>query len=277
MFEIDILKDAIHGDKLADMADVSINAPKKSRGIVFFEEKAFEESMIIFCKTDFLQTLFNNLKDCKVPHVLITHNSDQLINEDVYNTRPDCIKRWYAENVDYETPDLIPIPLGVERPDGMGYSADMSILRDQMREEKKFKNLVYTCHNKYTNRAVRGVVSELHISRPWITHDEYGVRFNHYIDQVYNHMFTLCPRGNGYDTHRLWECLYLGNIPVTDNVYINRVFAKTLPIILIDDWSKFNLMSLMSACQNISNVNLEPLKIDYWINLIKKDFDEIKK
>ena len=29
-------------------------------------------------------------------------------------------------------------------------------------------------------------------------------------------MFCACPKGNGVDTYRFWEALYLGTIPIVD-------------------------------------------------------------
>ena len=29
-----------------------------------------------------------------------------------------------------------------------------------------------------------------------------------------NYMFVICPEGNGIDTHRMWEALYLRTIPI---------------------------------------------------------------
>ena len=33
--------------------------------------------------------------------------------------------------------------------------------------------------------------------------------------EVARHRFALCPPGNGFDTHRVYEALQLGAIPVT--------------------------------------------------------------
>jgi hypothetical protein len=44
-----------------------------------------------------------------------------------------------------------------------------------------------------------------------------GQNYENYIDNIYNHKFVICPEGNGIDTHRFWESLYLGVIPVIIN------------------------------------------------------------
>lgn len=43
----------------------------------------------------------------------------------------------------------------------------------------------------------------------------------------------LCPRGNGWDTHRVWEALYLGVIPVLLHSPIDKVY-EGLPVLYVD-------------------------------------------
>ena len=57
-------------------------------------------------------------------------------------------------------------------------------------------------------------------------------------------MFVICPPGNGIDTHRFWEALYLKTIPIIEKNEISRFLKKAgFPILLLDKWtdlSKFN-------------------------------------
>lgn len=48
--------------------------------------------------------------------------------------------------------------------------------------------------------------------------------------------FVLCPEGNGVDTHRLWEVLYMGGVPVVkSNPALNEIFER-LPIVVLSNW-----------------------------------------
>ena len=40
------------------------------------------------------------------------------------------------------------------------------------------------------------------------------VRYERYWKTITDHQFVLAPHGNGQDTHRLWEVLALGAVPV---------------------------------------------------------------
>ena len=49
--------------------------------------------------------------------------------------------------------------------------------------------------------------------------------------------FVLCPEGNGIDTHRLWETLYMGGVPVVKrNPYINDL-TSALPVVQVNSWT----------------------------------------
>ena len=46
--------------------------------------------------------------------------------------------------------------------------------------------------------------------------------------------YVISPRGNGIDTHRVWEALYLGVIPVAERSALTGLYSP-LPILLVDD------------------------------------------
>lgn len=53
------------------------------------------------------------------------------------------------------------------------------------------------------------------------------------------HMFVLCPRGNGLDTHRFWEALCRGSIPIVKKSQWSQYFAGLgLPMLEVEDLSR---------------------------------------
>jgi len=93
-----------------------------------------------------------------------------------------------------------------------------------------------------------------------------------YLDNIYNHKFILSPRGNGIDTHRKWEALYLKTIPIEVR-NINNTFYEDLPICFVDDWSDITEEFLNSEYDRITNSewNLEKLNMNYWVKKIKSN------
>jgi hypothetical protein len=84
--------------------------------------------------------------------------------------------------------------------------------------------------------------------------------------------FVVCPEGNGIDTHRLWETLYMGGIPVVLKHPKLDQLTQSLPVLVIRDWSEildidFLESSWAEIVSKLWNPNL--LSSKFWINLIK--------
>jgi hypothetical protein len=53
--------------------------------------------------------------------------------------------------------------------------------------------------------------------------------------------FCICPEGNGADTHRLWECLYLKVVPIVVNSQFTKLLIKyNIPMVIIEKWDDFD-------------------------------------
>ena len=70
----------------------------------------------------------------------------------------------------------------------------------------------------------------------WANVDEKRVDYNHFLLNLANHKFIVCPRGNAIDCHRNWEVLYMRRVPVmkTDPYLIELV--KDLPVLWVSDY-----------------------------------------
>ena len=42
------------------------------------------------------------------------------------------------------------------------------------------------------------------------------LKFHDYIKKLNDYKFVLCPRGKGTDTHRFWEILLVGSVPIVE-------------------------------------------------------------
>jgi hypothetical protein len=59
-----------------------------------------------------------------------------------------------------------------------------------------------------------------------------------YLRNLRTHSLVVCPEGNGIDTHRLWETIYMGGTPVIlRNNYLPSIL-NSLPVIQLDDWDQ---------------------------------------
>ena len=97
-----------------------------------------------------------------------------------------------------------------------------------------------------------------------------------------NHSATslgvACPRGNGMDTHRLWETFYVGSIPiVTQGEYPRALLEGSgLPYLTIADWGELSNPSTIEGLERIASekgFELERLRLDYWQQKLSSFFE----
>jgi hypothetical protein len=82
---------------------------------------------------------------------------------------------------------------------------------------------------------------------------------------VYNHKFVISPEGNGIDTVRTWECLYMGTIPI-EKRNINNQFFTDLPICFVNTWEEITEDFLNQEYERIKNATwkMQMLTFEYW-------------
>jgi len=141
--------------------------------------------------------------------------------------------KWYGCNM-LPSRKTASLPLGLENP-GMWNRTDFHhIYESRIRHKTR---LLYTYFEVDTNRASR--TSALHALQQhgFLTRGE-RLSWNEYISQLGEYKFCACPQGNGIDTHRLWECLYLGVMPVVEKIPQMYTWYADLPILWVDSFEQ---------------------------------------
>jgi hypothetical protein len=66
-----------------------------------------------------------------------------------------------------------------------------------------------------------------------------------YVTSLASYKFCICPEGNGTDTHRFWESLFLETIPIVVRTPLTeQIYRSGIPCVLIDSWDTFDSNSL---------------------------------
>jgi hypothetical protein len=234
--------------------------------------RAYKNNSLIFCKTDYVYVLFNEIKNDKNKYTLITHQSDYEINEEVFSRKPNCIKNWFAQNVNYNHPNLIPIPIGIENHHGPSkgkYIDSEVLLKYEIEEEYNKNNLLYSNFNQ-RNHPERPNWAEQIQSLGFKIENERKSFFN-YVNDLKNSYFSASPRGNGIDCHRTWESLYYDCIPIVQKHFIYDSFDA--PIIQIEKSSDLthDLLNDLKLKYKNKTVHFDKkiLTINYWHDKIK--------
>lgn len=215
---------------------------------------------IYFVKTDYIDYFFNSKLLPKEKFKLITHNSDFCINSDhAPYLEYRFLVNWFAQNVDFQHEKLIPIPIGIANeqwPHG-----NIETLQSVIDKNYKKKQLMYANFNISTNPRQREYCLQ-HVESQYV---ESNTPFETYLEHTAEAYFSICPLGNGIDSHRIWESLYLKTVPIAEQTY-NISYLKrkyNLPIVLINDWSDISNLDLNSNTyiNLISNFNPDILLI----------------
>ena len=268
----------INGNRFSWMADFSIDFDNPTLTIDLYKSNA-----IVFCKTDLLEHFFKFIQLSNRKYILITHMSDYPINEYRFKLAPGNIVKWFAENALYEDDRLVPIPIGIENHWGNQkgkftnhewFEHNSDVLAASVKKDELYCNW-----NPDTNREVRvPIIQSLEKTGLPIV-KESGLSFESYCVSMSSYKWVVCPPGNGADTHRLWEALYMGCYPITLESRIYRWYD--LPILQVKRWSDVTpeLLDEHDRKWNHKIWNekhkFDHLRMEWWENHIKEQFQNL--
>lgn len=221
-----------------------------------------------FCLDIFFRKVFPSIEK---NIVLVTHNCDDEIDSKYEKYLNDVrILKWYSVNVSIVHDKLVPIPIGIAN--SQWKHGDLNILEKVRNEHNRKENLVYKNFDIGTAPSRRTYV-DVATSRNGIYMSPVR-NYCEYLRELSRSMFSICPMGNGIDTHKMWESLYMGCIPVVAGCPHNDGF-KELPVIRIygdENWSLVTRKFLENhyAVMYDKTYDLSKLDVEYWKKRIKQ-------
>jgi len=237
---------------------------------------------IYYCHTHDVNDFFKSPP--KEDFVFISHNSDcMVIDEPKWYTErrrwnadpvlmPDNLIRWFGQNIGIKHDKIEALPVGIENREWFKRERKAQKMMSIIKKPKRDINLMYMNYNVRNNINERAATIPLFSNKQWVTYfnGKNGKSFNNYLDNIYNHKFVLSPIGGGFESHRLWETLYVGSIPIVRR-NINYSFFEDLPICFVDEWGDITEEFLESEYDRIINSdwNLDKLSMEYWLDKIK--------
>lgn len=267
--------DFIQGEKFTKICD-SVFAPNNKPDCNKLENTlklcCIKERNLVYTHTMYAKQLFDTIGKLNSEFIVVSHNCDENVNF----VPPENVIKWFTQNVEIEHPKVESIPIGLENNKWFPELKKKEKMLAKLKEPKQYKNLLYINHNITTFKG-RRLPYTLLGGKTWVTaHDgENGKGFDRYLDGIYNHKYVLCPRGNGLDTHRLWECLYMGSVPVVLKD-TNNWFYNDMPILYVNKWEEVTEELLEGMWPMFSYKSegfpdewKQKLNFEYWKNKIK--------
>jgi hypothetical protein len=254
-----MLESIIDGDFFRSICDISLGdeLPNKQHVIIYVD---------IELHKDALRFISDNTKKT---FTLVTHNSDLSINVDEV---PENLVRWYTQNLDCVHPRISPLPIGLENKKWHPMKKNVMKLALKNRENANRKKKALCQFNPVTFRQERQNLLSMVLNNNIYADPFYclnGVSFEVYADNLTRYEFCLCPRGNGIDTHRMWESILLGCIPIAKK-HITHFFDMEIPVVFIDSWLEVDAAFLEEKSKSINRELFETpiLTKTYWENKI---------
>jgi hypothetical protein len=254
-------EDFIDGDFFEGLFDFKISSRECLKKIKIDKPK------FIYTDTEYVFELFcflNDNEDINTPIVLISHNSDVTIESSKESVRfypslkedtfmscslPRQIKKWFSQNLNIKNNKVFKsIPIGLERKRWSDGEKHKFLDSCEGVFSVNKKNLLYANYNIQNNPEKRsGDINGIKrvLDRRYFGPQKYD--FSVYAIDIINSEYVLCPTGNGLDTHRAWETLYLGSYPIVEDNFCNRAIFKDLPVLFVEDFNSLSEEVLVSS------------------------------
>lgn len=262
--------------KLSFILNIDTNRKRYNDEIIQFNKffRLHDGVKVFVCKIDLIERDLERIRRLDHKVVLVTGNSDLPVDDKFLHKIPENVVCWYAQNALLNHPKIVPIPLGIEnhefanrRGHGVTYRSAgeklnlLSSIPDKVRSKFMYANFKIS-----TNPRHRQLLYDYIKNVPHIDLDEPVLTVAQFFDKLLEYKMVLCPIGNGIDTHRLWEVLYAGRVPVViryDNYPIYDLYSE-LPVIILDDINDLSDINLLEKAFSI--VTTSPRKralLDY--------------
>ncbi len=237
---------------------------------------------MIFCKIDEVPGFFERLRLTRKRVVLVTGEGDLPCDGFRQKFLPANVVRWFSTNVTAAHPRVSALPLGLGSPRS-GTTLRAGEIAERRQSCQPRDRWLYVNFRPDTNPAVRGPAFQFFQSHPgrgdWVTFQEPCQRGENagFLDDLIRHRFVACPPGNGVDTHRMWESLVAGAIPVVLRSTAVEPFAH-LPILFVKDYRELTRELLSEAFVRLQVPLQVPAEMhsEFWGEQIRRAGDGLR-
>jgi len=217
----------------------------KNRFIYIGRSKKINNKSFVFCYThllDNINDLIKTLNRLENPFKIVFHNSDRNFDSKhlILFEKIPLLQCIYTQNMNVVHEKVFPLPIGFANSQWThGNSKIHREVYDMPIEKTKE---IYFNFSKNTNKQKRNKCYDDIIKK--------GIKWNaslpyrEYLIELKRHKYAICPEGNGIDTHRFWECLYMNTIPICLKNTLTEYYKKYFPIIILNEWKELDIKKL---------------------------------
>jgi hypothetical protein len=257
----------LSGDAFADFSDFQFYPPKYRR--VESGKISLASAKIVFCPSHRVEEFFEEFGSYINAKVLIFGNSDREFSESNFNM-PKSVKHVFAQNLLVKNSKWVTgIPIGLEnlRLAANGYP---KLLK---KSAQRIDSKILIGPFGLTHDERRELVEQEFSLEDRITFCSERLTPKQYSKLASRYSYIVAPRGNGIDTHRLWETLYRGAIPIVrrSQWLENFSFLDKL-VIKVDSWDVAEIVECVERSRTslFNPSEKQELWWPYWESTIKR-------
>ena len=239
----------------------------------FIDIDSISEGDIIFCESDIFDQLLKILKQTKLRVRVILGNSDQnFYSNSVENFESENISMVFAQNMFEQIPNFAPFPIGLENAWRFKHGIKLSFNLRRIFKPKKLFRVMWSF--RFTNKSER-MAASIQLSECESADFLGDLTMGKHQKALARYAFVASPPGNGLDTHRTWEAMYLNCVPIVKRSFMAEELERLgLPIWVVDSYEE--LKKYDEGALKAKYLEFEPkfksdaLWFDYWKDLIEK-------
>lgn len=230
-----------------------------------FDSNNIQENDFVFLNTDLIYNFVKYLNENhpKNKFIIFTQNSDLDFTKSMFELVDNYTNKIFAINCSFSHKKVKKIPLGFN-------DQSTDFLSKENFETTKKQNLIYV-NFKLHHHQERYPCMDYFKKQNWCSVEEPVLSNNVFYERLKTFKYCVCPRGTGIDTHRFYESLMFGTIPIVKKSPLDDLYEK-FPAIIVNDWSEINVESLMEDYEkNIEKYyqwksnNKDWFTTNYWI------------
>ena len=272
------------------------NKDLRSSTKFFIRDNIYKKSLsdldIYYVGADALEDFVSQIKNQKKNFILITGDSDRTITKrlDVYKTlnKNKRLLNWYSQNCINPNKKINQIPIGLDYISQFhnSHQFNLNIIRKDLLPityEKKLLNIIRNssrfdsrnnlifCNFHFSVNSEDRIDCLKNIDKDLCFFLKKKISYLQNFKQQSRYKFVLAPQGEGIDTHRVWEAILFGNIPIIKSSSLNKLY-KDFPVVIVKSWKEITYKKLKLYSKKFSNptYSYEKLLLNYWkIKILK--------
>lgn len=261
----------LSGDAFKELSDFSVS---KRADLTNLNTK-FLEGTLIFCQSDLVEELISVIDGRSSGAYLIAGNSDRDFNQEPLGLTKLFQKSFLQNSNISNNSNIFTLPIGIENL-RLGINGLPENLRSTIPWGER-KDGVLVGPFSPTHEARSNFFSSFQFQDSLFTNLTSFISPRKYSEIVKRHKYVLCPRGNGLDTHRFWEALYRGAIPIVERSnWSQSLKMHDIPFVEVESFDSIQILERLREIDklekfaNYDSKQVKSLWIDYWVSLFRK-------